>query len=141
MPSTTSSNSFDNASTQPATDNLNRNVAPRTRECHSPRSHSFGWESEACFVLDKLSAELRNEIYELLVVSDHPIALPRLQYEEDVGKDTKETRSINPNFFRVCKQIRQGCKPMLYGSNTFTMIEGGYRNWPRFFETIGALDT
>lgn len=64
--------------------------------------------------LNKLSAELRNAIYELVLVQDKPLVVCRKHL-------TPELTAVQPALTRVCRQIREETLGMFYHGNTFVM--------------------
>ena len=70
-------------------------------------------EQHAAGLFSKLSAELRNKIYELVLIGNQPIDL--------------STQS-QPNLSGTCKLIRSECLPMYFGSNKFeySTTSGGH---------------
>ncbi|CAK1366565.1 unnamed protein product [Cercospora beticola] len=64
--------------------------------------------------LGRLSAELRNEIYQLLVLADKPLAVCK-------NHSTPESSATQPPITRVCRQIREESLGMFYHGNIFIM--------------------
>jgi hypothetical protein len=86
----------------------------------------------------KLSAELRNAIYELCLVTDRKINVSKPTYQQPVkwrgahyatilygplaGKSWTVTPVlVYPNLLVTCKAINEEATPMLYGSNQFSL--------------------
>ncbi|KAF2171132.1 hypothetical protein M409DRAFT_19102 [Zasmidium cellare ATCC 36951] len=59
--------------------------------------------------LNKLSAELRNQIYELALTSDNPVSI-------------SDGSAVQPPLTRTCKQIRSESLLLSYGLNSITAI-------------------
>ena len=74
-----------------------------------PHKHSIGF-------LD-LSAETRNVIYELSLISSRPhfVAHLTLQTGEITGFDRAKEHQMVPNLLATCKQINLEATPVLYG--------------------------
>lgn len=65
--------------------------------------------------LNKLSAELRNRIYHLVLVHDKDIAMPALPVIQPRG-------THQASLLCTCRQINREASPMFYGGNTFHMM-------------------
>ncbi|CAK1366563.1 unnamed protein product [Cercospora beticola] len=75
--------------------------------------------------LNKLSAELRNEIYELVLAQDKPLVIC------SEHPDPNST-AVQPPLTRVCRQIRAEALGLFYHCNTFLieMITSRLWEWP-----------
>lgn len=62
-------------------------------------------------LLDKLPAELRNDIYSLVLISGDPI-------------DVEDMKSIHARtaLLRTCRQVREEASGLFYGDNTFRTL-------------------
>jgi hypothetical protein len=79
-------------------------------------------EPERPFEFLKLSGELRNEIYWLVVISDEPIKplAKSLQRERKaLGLPQARENQIQPAVTRVSRQLRSEALPLYYTENTF----------------------
>ncbi|GIZ47088.1 hypothetical protein CKM354_001018900 [Cercospora kikuchii] len=95
--------------------------------------------------LNKLSAELRNEIYELVLAQDKPLVI----CSEHPNPDST---AIQPPLTRVCRQIRAEALELFYYCNTFVieMISSRLWDWDDYilwnfpyepeYETWGEYD-
>ena len=87
-----------------------------------------------CPFLDKIPAEIRNRIYELLLVN------PDLATGSSISKDTFYGREaaydLAPNLLGTCKQINAEATYYLYEKNTFIMALG----IDRFYTNHGSLN-
>ena len=67
--------------------------------------------------LERLPIELRNEIYELLLVNpflaDEESIRPKCNFGEFIQYD------LNPAILRICRQVSEEALSILYGRNTF----------------------
>ncbi|KAM3417275.1 hypothetical protein BST61_g5531 [Cercospora zeina] len=74
---------------------------------------------------NKLSAELRNKIYELALAHDTPLAVCKKHPDPD-------STAVQPPLTRVCRQIRDEALGMFYQFNTFVMelISSQIWKWP-----------
>lgn len=71
----------------------------------------------------RLSAELRNEIYELTVILPESIA------PAQPGNSNGTNKSVNlPGILHCCRQIREECLQMFYASNTFNFRCNAWRS-------------
>ncbi|KAK3114325.1 hypothetical protein LTR53_007452 [Teratosphaeriaceae sp. CCFEE 6253] len=73
--------------------------------------------------LFSLPAELRNEIYRLVLVSPHPLDI------FDYGPTTEDCVGASA-LLVISQQVRQECLPIMYGGNIFTAVAPCYV--PRF---------
>ncbi|GIZ47085.1 hypothetical protein CKM354_001018600 [Cercospora kikuchii] len=64
--------------------------------------------------LGKLSAELRNEVYRLVVSAEKPLVVCK-------NHSAPELSAVQPALTRTCRQIREESLGMFYHANTFVM--------------------
>lgn len=81
-------------------------------------SFSRGEESGTCCPIFRLSPELRNHIYEPVLVSQHPFCLTTHGDPSDCGYD-RYSVTAEPPLVRTCRMIRQESLSIYYGCNTF----------------------
>ncbi|SMY27231.1 unnamed protein product [Zymoseptoria tritici ST99CH_1A5] len=75
-------------------------------------------ENENCH-FGKLSPELRNEVYSYLL--PHNQTIPVLPISATHYGTVKHFEEVQPPITKVCRQIRNETKPMLYGTNKFVL--------------------
>lgn len=71
-----------------------------------------------------LAPELRNAIYELVVVTNQPIVVPKR------GKPNDDVRLNEPGITATCHQICSECIPIFYSGDSFEAFNpSAARNW------------
>lgn len=69
--------------------------------------------------LNKISAELRNQIYELVLMHEHPISITADDYVSDLRATNFKLKSHPLALLHTCKQISNESTALFYGNNAF----------------------
>ncbi|MCJ1350858.1 MAG: hypothetical protein MMC33_000839 [Icmadophila ericetorum] len=95
----------------PQTSRISRRSSART----TPRPEHDQSQSR----LLQLPSEIRNVIYEHVLVSTKPIENPASQREKNRNDNTKRIGDINSSLLMTCHMVLGEAKPILYGGNLF----------------------
>lgn len=77
----------------------------------------------------QLPSELRNSIYELVLISANPIEDPSSQSAEKRNDNTKRIGDINSSLLMTCRMVLDEAKPILYGRNIFVFDAWDFSAW------------
>ena len=128
LPKRTSNNSISLAS---QLNPLSRDSLKFFRRLRSPKQSKplYPRHNQSQSRLLQLPSELRNSIYELVLISANPIEDPSSQSAEKRNDNTKRIGDINSSLLMTCRMVLDEAKPILYGRNIFVFDAWGFAAW------------
>lgn len=96
--------------------------------------------------LARLPAELRNIIYELVLVQDEPIEIGWKRYGKSTVRHMRATNYCKAGLLQTCREIYEDCKGFVYSCNSFKLADQNSlhevaKELERFLLLIGQRNT